>query len=198
MEHIIQELDLNPDDMTREDIIRRRALQVIGAKLIRRVGDVEVVDGISEPLREEFVHFNYATKRGAARLELIERCAAGENVVVPLRQPMPDLSDLRQSLRAFSTDDAPDAAQTSAGPIAPPVSVQPAEAVQQSEAVQAVQYDTPRFPNLQPRQYHHSKIQQPGSMQQKRTGRCVPSSITTWREMARKPGPTTRPMSSEP
>ncbi len=46
MEHIIQELDLNPDDMTREDIIRRRALQVIGAKLIRRVGDVEVVDGI--------------------------------------------------------------------------------------------------------------------------------------------------------
>jgi integrase len=110
MEHIIQELDLNPDDMTRDDIIRRRALQVIGAKLIRRVGDVKVVDQISGPLREEFVHFNYATERGAARLELIERRAAGETVVVPPRQPMPDLSDLRQALRAFSTDDAPDAA----------------------------------------------------------------------------------------
>lgn len=146
MEHIIQELDLNPDDMTREDIIRRRALQVIGAKLIRRVGDVKVVDGISGPLREEFVHFNYATERGAARLELIERRAAGENVVVPPRQPMPDLSDLRQALRAFSTDDAPDAAQTSAGTIAPPVPVQPAEAVQQSEAVQAVLYDPPSCP----------------------------------------------------
>lgn len=54
--------------MTRENIIRRRALQVIGAKLIRRVGDVKVVDGISGPLREEFVHFNHATVRGEAHL----------------------------------------------------------------------------------------------------------------------------------
>lgn len=146
MEHIIQELDLNPDDMTREDVIRRRALQVIGAKLIRRVGDVKVVDSISEPLRAEFVHFNYATERGAARLELVERRAAGENVVVPPRQPMPDLSDLRQALRAFSTDDAPDATLVSAGPMAPPVPVLTAEAVQRSEAVQAVQYDTPLPP----------------------------------------------------
>ena len=66
MEHIIQELDLDPEDITREDIIRRRALQVIGAKLIRRVGDVKVVDSISGPLREEFVHFNYATTRSEA------------------------------------------------------------------------------------------------------------------------------------
>jgi hypothetical protein len=43
MEHIIQELNLDPQDMTRQDIIRRRALQVIDAKLIRRVGDAKVV-----------------------------------------------------------------------------------------------------------------------------------------------------------
>lgn len=71
MDHLIRELDLSPEDMTREDIIRRRALQAIGAKLIRRVGDVRVVDRISGPLREEFVHFNYATERGATHLTAI-------------------------------------------------------------------------------------------------------------------------------
>lgn len=84
--------------MSREDIILRRALRVIDAKLIRRVGDVKVVDGISEPLREEIVHFNYATVLGEAHLYLVERRAAGENVVVPLRRPEPDLSALRQAL----------------------------------------------------------------------------------------------------
>lgn len=96
---------MSREDIIREDIIRRRALQVIGAKLIRRVGDVKVVDGISGPLREAFVHFDYATTRGEAHLDLVERRAAGETVLAPLRR-QERLAALREAFRDIVADDS--------------------------------------------------------------------------------------------
>lgn len=102
MEHIIQELDLRPEDMTSDDVIRRRALQIVGNKLIRQVGDVRIVDRISGPLREEFAHFNYVTVQGEGYLDLVQKRAAGMNVFVSPRRPEPDLSSLNEWVRTLS------------------------------------------------------------------------------------------------
>jgi hypothetical protein len=115
MERIIQELDLSPEDMTSEDLIRRRALQMIGNKLIRRVGDASAVDAICPPLREEFVHFNHATVRGEVHADLVQKRAAGLNVIVPPRRQGPDLSGLREALHAFLGTDRPDGEAMASG-----------------------------------------------------------------------------------
>ncbi len=124
MECIIREMDLQPEDMTTDDLVRRNALSMIGRKLIRRAADFVNVDTVCPPLREEFVHFNHATVQGEAYRQRVEQREAGLAVVVPARRSQPDLSSLREVIQAFKAERAGEIAEvvvTPAPKAAPPV-----------------------------------------------------------------------------
>lgn len=122
---LIDEQLLRPDDMTGADLVRRRALGHVGAKIIRQAREEMRLGEHLDGIYQELVHFNHATVQGEA-IHDRKADSGGSKVTAGRSLDVSGVEAVLDALGARPPEDKPTVALLSTPP--PALLVEPAGA----------------------------------------------------------------------